>query len=277
MQQLVRSLKFQMNSEERYHNNPENFSAIANYALLLHAIKLDYEGAEKMYKKAMGRSGKHPVVLLGYGMLKLALVEYPRPKSFAEAQSLIHQARQMSPDGEKFKLLDECFFHWGVIVNSGKAQAMANYALLHQCLHDRFDRAEALYRSATKMDPSDDRIQQNFTDLILNRSPGGVYAHGGPAVAVKERSVLLKEYVEYELRQDPQPPTPAARTFWRNKYTRECYWKEPDWEEEWHRRRQRGTLLSKNNAEHVYIDSVTSRKFLHNAVTDEYEWLSEYA
>lgn len=217
MSQLVRALRFQMTAEEKYLASPTNLSALVNFAILNHTTKLDYDTAEQLYKEAYNRAPKHPIVLLCYAAFKLAVVEYPRPKSFTQAQDMIYQALQIDPTKKKFALVDECFFHWGVIVNSDKAQARANYAILHQILHADYDRAEALYRSAIKMDPQDTRISQNYEDLIKHRVPGGMYSKGGPPVAVKERSELVTDLVEYQKRRDPTPMSREAQYYWRNK------------------------------------------------------------
>jgi len=104
MAQVVRAIRFQMETKESYELHPERLSSIVNYALYLHTLEKDYDQAAEVYKKAAQIARRHPVLLFGYGIFILSQNKYPRKRHAAEAHKLIALARQLDPKGERFQL-----------------------------------------------------------------------------------------------------------------------------------------------------------------------------
>lgn len=166
MRELVRSLRFQMETEENYRRKPEGLGQSINYALLLHAVKRDMGAAKTAWAQAILRGHKHPVCLFGYGVFKLAHCEYPRRRHWADAQEMLLKARELDPSGESFAIAERNFFRWGVVIDPQSCQAMANYAIVQQVVYGEYDRAEKLYHVALHLDPTDTKVQQNFDELV---------------------------------------------------------------------------------------------------------------
>lgn len=104
MAQVVRAIRFQMETKEAYELHPDRLSSIVNYALYLHTLEKDYEQASVVYKRAAQIAKRHPVLLYGYACFILSENKYPRKRHAAEAHKLINLARQLDPEGARFQL-----------------------------------------------------------------------------------------------------------------------------------------------------------------------------
>ena len=123
------------------------------------------------------------------------------------------------------------------------------------------------------MDPTDERIQVNFEAFVSARMPGGLYDHGGPPVEVKRRSKVIENVdPEYEKLRDDMARKDGERVFYRDKFTGQCLWREPDWEVKWIERRERSSNEGRIEEWQQFFDPITSTMFEWNAAVDEYRW-----
>ena len=87
MAQVVRAIRFQMETKEAYELHPDRLSSIVNYALYLHTLEKDYEQASVVYKRAAQIAKRHPVLLYGYACFILSENKYPRKRHAARARA----------------------------------------------------------------------------------------------------------------------------------------------------------------------------------------------
>ena len=185
---------------------------------------------------------------------------------------MMNTARVMDPTGSMMDLSVQNFFHWGVLVNNRSAIARAQYAMVFQCVRQEYDKAERFYKQAVGLDPGDARISTNYEDFVQGRYPGGAYDNHGPPIEVKRRSKLVQDLVDFERYRDDACRKETEKTYLRNKFTEECTWFEPDWEDVWNKRRYRSELESRVEEWQQYYDPLTQRSFEYNASTGEHRW-----
>lgn len=185
--QLVRALRFQMETKDAFDRNPNRLSAVVNFAIYLHTIEKDMAEAGKIFQRAHKMAPRHPVLLFAYGVYQLALNKYPRKKHAAEAHKMLGLASQLDPTGGKFKLAEKGFYHWGVVADPKNPMSLLNYALVQQVVVHDYDKAEKLYHMALTLDMEHKSLRINLEELITNRLPGGLYASKGPSLSVKVR------------------------------------------------------------------------------------------
>jgi tetratricopeptide (TPR) repeat protein len=277
-QQLARSVRFTKTAQTAYEKEPHKLSSLVNYALFVMTQEFTWDKATELLKDAADKAAKHPVVLYALGMCMLANCAYPRRKTAAEAHGYLATARQMDPEREKFDAATESFLKWACIIHPRSMRARLMYALVAQCYLDRFDDAEKYYRQALGLVPEEDgdkeRVATNFEEFVKQRYPGGVYDRGGPPVAVKLRGRVRdqpdKEWARWE---DPDALKEAYTVYWVNNNSHECRWAEPDWEDVWATRRQRGKRLRRlADGSDLFFDPHTNAHFQYRVSTGECWW-----
>ena len=277
MKDVIKSMRFEMVSEENYAKDPSKLANICNYALLNHCLHHNFAKARECYKVAFEKSQSNPVLSRAYAIFMLASGEAPKKKTFEKAYDMCKSAKLSDPELEKFAAAQENFFHWAVVVNPKNPVSMLNYAILHQLVLGEYDLAAKFYTRALALDPSDTRIIDNFEMLEMNRLPGGKYAGIGPSNTVLKRSEVKEErgsWGEYQLMLDRKSPDPTFKTFWYNRLTRETFFKEPDWKEVSEVRAQRSDITYDNTAEGIvdYWDPLLKMAFQYNKRTKFFTW-----
>lgn len=238
--------------------------------------------AAELFADARARAGKHPLVLYSSALLILAKGEYPRKAHWAEGQTLMAVARQMDPEQDKFAMAEEAFIRWGIVVAPTCPRSRLLYALVQQCINDKFDEAEKAYRKAMTLgeDAPLPQVRDNYEDFIKERMPGGLYAFGGPTVGIKERSRVVDTSVDLEWHkcENPMAATSLQQTFWRSVFTGEASWTEPDWETVWDARRSRSTKTSRTpDGADQYLDPLTGHAFYYWIATGNCVWEAQTA
>ena len=153
---------------------------------------------------------------------------------------------------EKFEVAQQSFFHWAVVSNPKSATALLNFALLHQCVLNDYDKAEKFYLRALAVAPTDQRIIENFEQMEKNRLPGGAYAGRGPSNIVLKRSEVVEErpeWGEWQRMFDRKSPDPSFKHFWYNKLARLTQFVEPNWKELCEIRAERSSITYENEAD----------------------------
>jgi hypothetical protein len=117
---MIKALKIQFDSEEKYLAFPNRLSSIVNWAMVLHTMHHDLDNAKMLYKKAMEISPENPVLLRASSLFTLMTCEPPRASSWQRAMKNLKAAELRDPTREKFLVAEECLFHWAVVCNPKK-------------------------------------------------------------------------------------------------------------------------------------------------------------
>jgi tetratricopeptide (TPR) repeat protein len=182
-----------------------------------HCLLGNFKVARECYQKCLAKSKTNPVLLRAYAIFTLAANDSPRAKVFKTACDMFKAAKLSDPELEKFAVAQQSFFAWAVISDPKSANALLNYALLHQCVLGEYDLAEKFYLRAMAVAPTDQNIIDNFELLEKQRLPGGVYAGRGPSQIVLKRSEVSDEKLEWGEWQrmfDRKSPDPLFKHFW---------------------------------------------------------------
>jgi len=233
---MIKAVKIQFESEEKYLAFPNRLSAIVNWAMVLHVVYHDVDEARKLYRQAMEISPENPVLLRAQALFSLLTCEPPRNKTYQRALDNLKAAEIRDPNREKFHTAEESLFHWTVIGNPKNARALLNYALLLQCVVKDYELAEKFYRRAVAADPDDKFVTRNYLDFTAQRLPGGAYAGGGPPLSALKTSVVEEakfEWGDWRLMRNDRAPDKRFTRFWASELAGKCSWEEPDWDEVW--------------------------------------------
>jgi len=236
MKQLIKALKMQVESEERYLAFPNRLSSIVNWALVLHVMRHDLVEAKKLYKQAMEISPENPVLLRAVSLFSLLTCEPPRAASWQRAMDNLRAAEIRDPTREKFKVAEESLFHWAVVCSPTSARCLLNYALVLQCVVKDYDLADKFYRRAVACDSEDKLVVQNLLDFEAQRLPGGQYAGGGPPLATLKASSVEEakfEWGDWKLMRNERAHDQRFALFWATELGGRTLWEEPNWQEVW--------------------------------------------
>eukprot|EP00939_MAST-03C_sp_MAST-3C-sp1_P005323 g5323.t1 len=184
---LVRALKMVNKAVTEYELRKDHLPAIVNYALYLQCVKFDYLQARRKYEEAQKISARNPVILYGYALLLLAGDFYPRKRYWMTAQDMITTAKTMDTKRTAFRVAEENFFHWGLVMKPRDERSLRNFALVQQYVNEDYRAAEKYFRRAVNVAP--------------------------------DSAITLKCYEEF---QDPDSViTPSERVLWQSRTTRE--------------------------------------------------------
>jgi tetratricopeptide (TPR) repeat protein len=281
---IIKALRFQADAEKKYTMYPDRLSSIVNYALLLHCFDHDMIKARQLYKRAIEMAPHNPLVTRAYALFLLAVCEPPRQQSWLQAVDMLRTAKRRDPEFKKFHEAEDSFFKWAVVSQPTNSQALCNWAIIKQSIHQDYDEAEKFYRKAVEADPDDALVLQNYDQFLEQRLPGGIYAGGGPGEVVRKQSEIVKENPhskedhEWFLMRDPQARDPKFAKFWWNKLSGETRWEEPDWENEWTKRRQRSKEVQRYGDWAEMVDAaIDGTTFYYNQKFNKYAWINPYA
>lgn len=228
----AKALSFIQLTEENFKEDSTKLSHICNYALLCHCIKYDLDDAACFYEEAMRRSPKHPVISRAYGIFTLQSCKIPMDEWFLTACNLFDEAKVNDPNLRMFQPTIENFFRWSVIAEPRNPSALLNFALLHQCVFEDYDKADKLYRRAIAIEPSNSAVVINYRFFDAQRYPGGRYEGNGPSVSAVLRSRISEkrpEWGEWQLMVDEVSPRKEYEYFWYNNVKKVTLFDEPDW------------------------------------------------
>jgi tetratricopeptide (TPR) repeat protein len=267
MRQMIKAVKLQNDSEEKYEAFPHRLSSLVNWAMVLHTMHHDVDGAKRLYKEATEISEENPVLLRAYALLILLTCEPPRNISWQRAMGMLRAAEIRDPDREKFKVSEDALFHWAVICNPKNGRCLLNYALLLQCVIKDYDLAEKFYRRAVAADPDDKFVVRNYNDFEAQRLPGGMYEGGGPALAVLKTSALQEErfeWAEWAFLRNDRAHDERFKLFWAAESLGKTSWEEPKWHEVWAIVLKRSSLTKDLGKWREYYDPKLKRAFFTN-------------
>ena len=236
--EMIRAIKFQREAAERYAEFPEKLSACVNYALLCHTHEFDFDTAQMLYKDAMLLSPENPVLLRSYALFRLMQCEAPRQEVWGKCNDMFRAAYLRDPEGSKFQMCEDAFFHFSVIQQPAHSKALLNFALVNQCIHKKYELADRLYRMALRFSPNDKLVQKNYSDFLEEQLPGGQYfvEDIGPNGTIEQRSKIVEEreeWGEWTVKVDREAKDERFSRFWYNILTSKTRWVEPRWEGMW--------------------------------------------
>jgi hypothetical protein len=265
--QMIKALKIQYESEERFAAFPNRLSSIVNWALVLHVMHHNMNDAKKLYKQAMQISPENPVLLRAVSLFSLLTCEPPRAASWARAMDNLRAAEIRDPTREKFAVAEECLFHWAVVCNPKSARCLLNYALLLQCVVKDYDLADKFYRRAVACDSEDKFVVQNLLDFEAQRLPGGQYAGGGPPLAVLKTSIVEDdkfEWGDWKLMRNERAHDQRFTLYWATELGGRTSWEEPKWQEVWQIILKRSKVVKDLGAWKEYNDPKMKMNFFTN-------------
>ncbi|KAL7539963.1 hypothetical protein ACHAXR_009754 [Thalassiosira sp. AJA248-18] len=273
---IVKAMTFIHGTRTKYEQDPNKLSNRVNFALLVHCLDLDFSKAKPIYEKALQQSPNHPLIARAYGIFLLASRQSPHATTFQYACRLFHEANVADPSQAKFQSATEIYFRWAVLVDAKNPLALLNYALLHQCIYKKYDKAEKIYRAALSLDPTNTYAVENYRLFTDERYPGGAFASRGPPFSVVRRSQVVEErleWAEWKKMIDPECPRKGMEIFWFNRFTKETLFheNEPNWELVWESRMGRSRCISGKTSNWVeYWDDRTQTSFFFDVYTKQY-------
>ena len=92
---------------------------------------------------------------------------FPGSLLLLAAQVMLNTARIMDPTGESMELAVKNFFHWGVLFNNRSGLARAQYAMVFQCVKQKYDNAERYYKQVRKWCLRASRVSNGSAVLFL--------------------------------------------------------------------------------------------------------------
>jgi len=264
----AKALSFIRLTQENFKKDSTELSHICNYALLCHCLQYDFNAAKYLYEEAIRRSPKHPIISRAYGIFILQSCQMPRDESFQKACRLFDEATLNDANLNMFQPTIENFFQWSVIANPRNSLVLLNFALLHQCVFEEYDKADKLYRRAIAIEPSNSLIAMNYKLFDAQRYPGGRYEGKGPSVSAVLRSHISEkrsEWGEWQLMVDEASPRREFQHFWYNSLKKVTLFDEPDWNLVWRERINRSNVISDNSDSEdfvKYFDSQLNMNFM---------------
>jgi tetratricopeptide (TPR) repeat protein len=244
--EMIRAIKFQREAAERFAEFPDKLSACVNYALLCHTHEFDFDTARMLYKDALVMSPENPVLLRSYALFRMMECEVPRGEVWNKCSEMFRAAFLRDPKADKFQMCEDSFFHFSVIQQPTHRLALLNFALVNQCIHEKFELADRLYRMALRYAPSDKLVNRNYSDFLEQQLPGGEYFREniGPNGTIEQRSKVVEEMAEWGewcVKMDKDARDARFAKFWYNRLTSKTRWVEPDWDQVWKNRVKRST------------------------------------
>jgi hypothetical protein len=275
LQDIFKAIHFIHGARAKYEQEPHKLSNIVNFALLVHCVDLDFSKARPIYEKALELSPNHPLISRAYGIFLLASRQTPPATTFQTACRLFHEANAVDPAMAKFQSAAEIYFRWAVLVDPRNPLTLLNYALLHQCIHRSFDKAEKVYRAALALDPTNNLVLDNYLLFTEERYPGGAYMFLGPPYSVVRRSQVIEErpeWAEWSKMIDPECRKKGGmEIFWYNRFTKETRFEGPSQTSIWETRLKRSQCVSGKTSNWVeWFDSKTQSSFFYDLYTKQY-------
>ena len=274
LRDVVKAMKFIHGARAKYEQEPNKLSNIVNMGLLLHCLDLDFSEARPIYEKAIQQSPNHPLISRAYGIFLLASRQTPHATTFQTACRMFHEANVVDPTQVRFQSAAEIYFRWAVLVNAKNPLALLNYALLHQCIYNKYDHAEKIYRAALAIDPMNSLVLENYKFFLDERYPGGTYASEGPPFSAIRRSKTIEEraeWAEWSKKEDNECPKSGFSLFWYNRFTKETLFEQPSQDMIWNMRMKRSKCVAGKASNFVEnFDTRLQLPFYFNVYTKQY-------
>ena len=274
LRDVVKAMKFIHGARAKYEQEPNKLSNIVNMGLLLHCLDLDLSEARPIYEKAIQQSPNHPLISRAYGIFLLASRQTPNVTNFQTACRMFHEANVVDPTQVRFQSAAEIYFRWAVLVNAKNPLALLNYALLHQCIYNKYDHAEKIYRAALAIDPMNSLVLENYKFFLDERYPGGTYASKGPPFSAVRRSKTIEEraeWAEWSKKEDTECQKSGFSLFWYNRFTKETLFEQPSQDMIWNMRMKRSKCVAGKASNFVeYFDTRLQLPFYFNVYTKQY-------
>ncbi|KAH9091932.1 hypothetical protein Ae201684P_011473 [Aphanomyces euteiches] len=194
-------------------------------ALHHHTITHKFDKAINSYETLLEASPDHePVASAGLAILLVATGRPPRQKNLIRANILLEKARQLDADLTATRALEDTCFRWAAMLAPTNAMTLAIYAVFIEEIVRDIDRAEALYRRSLAISPDHEATLENYSRLVQERRPSGLYAFAGPGSVAHHRAYVLSTHGAWQHLHDRQTDS----RFWYHLTTKQLRWNAPE-------------------------------------------------